>query len=42
MIDAQKRKTIYGLHQQGHPIREIARLMQVDRKTVDQIIKQQG
>lgn len=42
MIDAQKRKTIYGLHQQGHSVREIARLMQVDRKTVEAIIKQKG
>ena len=42
MIEAQKRKTIYLLHQEGHGLKKIAHLMNVSRNTVREIIIQQG
>ena len=42
MIDPQKRKAIYLLHNEGMAIAKIARSLQVDRKTVREIIKQKG
>jgi transposase len=42
MIEAEKRKAIFLLHQEGHGIRKIARLLEVSRKTVRRIIAQQG
>ena len=42
MINAQTRTAIFQLHQKGNSSRKIARMMQVNRKTVDAIIKQQG
>ena len=42
MIEAEKRKAIFLLHQEGLSPGEIARLMSVSRSTVQAIIKQQG
>ncbi|RPJ77559.1 MAG: helix-turn-helix domain-containing protein, partial [Deltaproteobacteria bacterium] len=42
MIDPQKRSAIYYLHTQGMPIRQIAKNLRVDRKTVHKIILQNG
>ena len=42
MIDPDKRKAIYLLHQQGMLFREIARNLSVDRHTVSVIVSQQG
>jgi transposase len=42
MIDPDQRQTIYQLHQNGMPLREISRRYQVSRNTVRQIIRQQG
>jgi transposase len=42
MIEADTRKAIYLLHQQGMPYREIARRLDVSRNTVRKIVAQQG
>jgi transposase len=42
MINPEKRNAIYYLYMQGMPIRKISRELEVDRKTVNSIIKQQG
>jgi len=42
MIEADKRKAIYLLHQEGMGIRQIARRLHVSRKTVRRVIKEQG
>jgi len=42
MIETDKRKAIYLLHQQGMSRREIARRLGVSRKTVGTIIEQEG
>lgn len=40
MIEPEKRKAIYYLYLQGMPIKQIARSLQVDKKTVHTIILQ--
>lgn len=42
MIGPEKRKAIFLLHQEGMPLREIARTLDVHRDTVRTIIEQQG
>jgi transposase len=42
MIEADKRKAIFLLHQEGMPLREIARRLHVSRNTVAVIIAQGG
>ena len=42
MIEADKRKAIFLLHQEGMPRREIARRLQVSRNTVAVVIAQGG
>jgi transposase len=42
MIEADKRKAIYLLHQEGMSVREIARRLGLSRNTVDAIIAQGG
>src|ERR1700737_1058003 len=42
MIEADKRKAIFLLHQEGMPLREIARHLRVSRNTVGVIIAQGG
>src|ERR1019366_8824116 len=42
MIEADKRKAIFLLHQDGMPAREIARRLRVSRHTVKTIIAQGG
>src|SRR5438067_12725745 len=42
MIEADKRKAVFLLHQEGMSIREIARRLQLSRNTVRTILKQQG
>lgn len=42
MIEAEKRKAIYLLHQSGLSVREIARRLDVSRNTVKEVITQQG
>jgi len=42
MIEAEKRKSIFLLHQEGVSLNEIVRLMNVSRNTVREIIDQQG
>ena len=42
MIDLDKRKAIYLLHQEGMGFGEIARNLSVDRHTVSDIVSQQG
>ena len=42
MIEADKRKAIYLLHQEGMAYREIARRLGVSRNTVRRIVAQQG
>jgi transposase len=42
LIEADKRKAIFLLHQQGMPLREIARRLQVSRNTVAVVIAQGG
>ncbi len=42
MIDADKRKAIYLLHEEGMSVRKISRKLGVSRNTVDIIIKQKG
>ena len=42
MIDAEKRKAIYRLHQEGMGVREMSRRLGVSRNIVRKIIKQKG
>jgi len=42
MINPEKRKAIYLLNSEGMPIAKIAHSLQVDRKTVREIIRQKG
>ena len=42
MIEADKRKAIYLLHQEGMSIRQIARRLHLSRNTVRRVIQQQG
>lgn len=42
MIEADKRKAIFLLHQEGMPLREIAQRLQVSRNTVAVVIAQGG
>jgi transposase len=42
MIDPEKRKVIFLLHQEGMSVREIARRLHVSRQTVTAIIAQKG
>ena len=42
MIEADKRKAIYLLHQEGMSIRSIARRLGVSRQSVRRVIKEQG
>ena len=42
MIDPEKRKAIFLLHQEGMSVREIARRLHISRQTVDVIITQNG
>ena len=42
MIEAEKRKAIYLLHQSGMSVRQIARRLSVSRNTVREVIAQQG
>lgn len=42
MIETDKRKAIYLLHQEGMGVRQIARRLQVARNTVRRIIQRQG
>lgn len=42
MIDADKRKAIHLLHQEGKGLREISRLMDISHNTVAAIIQQKG
>ena len=42
MIEPEKRKAIFLLHQEGMPLREIARKLDVHRDTVRTITEQQG
>jgi transposase len=42
MIEADKRKAIYLLHQGGMSVRQIARRLGVSRNTVREIVAQEG
>jgi transposase len=42
MIETDKRKAVFLLHQEGHSVREIARLLSLSRNTVRSIINQEG
>jgi transposase len=42
MIEADKRTSIYLLHQEGMSLKEIVRQLRVSRNTVREVIKQQG
>ena len=42
MIETDKRKAVFLLHQEGQPVREIARLLGLSRNTVRLIIQQAG
>ena len=42
MIEPEKRKAIFLLHQEGMPVREISRRLGVGRNTVRRIIGQEG
>ncbi|HWT81549.1 MAG TPA: helix-turn-helix domain-containing protein, partial [Candidatus Methylomirabilis sp.] len=42
MIETDKRKAVFLLHQEGQPVREIARLLGLSPNTVKLIIQQQG
>jgi len=42
MIETDKRKAAFLLHQEGQPVREIARLLGLSPNTVKLIIQQQG
>ena len=42
MIEADKRKAVFLLHQEGMSAREIARRLQLSRNTVRTMLKQKG
>lgn len=42
MIETDKRKAVFLLHQEGHSVREIARLLSLSRNTVRTIVAQGG
>ena len=42
MIETDKRKAVFLLHQEGQSVREIARLLGLSRNTVRPIIEQGG
>jgi transposase len=42
MIDAEKRKAIFLLHQEGMSLRDIVRQLGISRNTAREIIKQKG
>jgi transposase-like protein len=42
MIETDKRKAVFLLHQEGHSVRQIARLLSLSRNTVRIIIAQSG
>jgi excisionase family DNA binding protein len=42
MIEADKRKAVFLLHQEGMSVREIARRLQLSRNTVRTMIEQKG
>ena len=42
MIDPDKCNAVYLLHQEGMPVREISRRLNISRNTVRRIIKQKG
>jgi transposase-like protein len=42
MIETDKRKAVFLLHQEGQSVREIARLLSLSRNTVRAIIAQCG
>ena len=42
MIEPEKRKAIYYLHEEGMKIRDISRSLGISRNTVRGIIKQKG
>jgi orotate phosphoribosyltransferase-like protein len=42
MIDPEKRKAIYRLHEQGMGLRQIARQLEVSRNAVRGIVTQKG
>ena len=42
MIDPDKCHAVYLLHQEGMPVREISRRLNISRNTVRRIIKQKG
>ena len=42
MIETDKRRAIYLLHQEGMSAREIARRFKLGRNTVHRVIQQQG
>ena len=42
MIETDKRKAVFALHQEGTQVREIARLLGLSRNTVRAIIRQAG
>ena len=42
MIASDKRKAVFFLHEQGMGIREIARKLNISRKSVKKIIEERG
>ncbi len=42
MIEPEKRRAIYLLHQEGMSLREIARRLRVSRNTARSVIKEKG
>jgi len=42
MITSDKRQSIYQLHQHGHSVRKISKLMQISRTTVKRVIAEKG
>jgi hypothetical protein len=42
MIDADKRKAVFLLHEEGTPIRQISRQLRLSRNAVRRIIAQSG
>ena len=42
MIDPDKCNAVYLLHQEGMPVREISRRLNISRNTVRRIVKQKG
>jgi len=42
MIEPDKRRAIFLLHEEGMPLREISRRLRISRNTVRMVIKQEG